>query len=81
MVLVLGIYFLPVSSAIKIELEGQFDRYCQRHHMKKSTFAALALEQYLRERFLTKAGMVIKVVRFIDVVNFMNHIKSNNMSI
>ncbi|MCS7460380.1 hypothetical protein N0M98_09520 [Paenibacillus doosanensis] len=40
----------PVSFAISYELDGQIDRYCQRHYMKKSTFATLALEQYLSKK-------------------------------
>jgi hypothetical protein len=48
----------PVSFAISFELDGQIDRYCKRHHMKKSTFAAIALEHYLKQKLEeeSKAG-------------------------
>jgi len=40
----------PVSFAISFELDHKIDKYCERKYMKKSTFAALALEEFLKKK-------------------------------
>lgn len=40
----------PVSFAISFELDEKIDAYCERKYMKKSTFAVLALEEFLKKK-------------------------------
>ncbi|TVY07337.1 hypothetical protein [Paenibacillus cremeus] len=39
----------PVSFAISFDLDEKIEQYCNSRHMKKSTFAVLALEEYLKK--------------------------------
>jgi hypothetical protein len=40
----------PVSFAISFELDEKIDKYCEKKYMKKSTFAVLALEEFLKKK-------------------------------
>lgn len=40
----------PVSFSISFELDKKIDEYCERKYMKKSTFAVLALEEFLKKK-------------------------------
>jgi tRNA(Ser,Leu) C12 N-acetylase TAN1 len=46
----------PVSFAISYELDERIDQYCERKYMKKSTFAVLALEEFLKKKLEEENG-------------------------
>ncbi|CAN7765169.1 hypothetical protein LJR153_007226 [Paenibacillus sp. LjRoot153] len=47
----------PVCFSIPSELDRKIDEYCEIKYMKKSTFAVLALEEFLKKKLSEESGI------------------------